>query len=252
MASAPFSPLAENAGLSFTGETPWIPAVITSMQVKALAQDHNPTGRPNSDVLRGYTGLTHGRMHQHWQVDFSPYSTEQEAALYHEPYRLLRSRQNEPRGQWWLNPQAQPALRTGLARLERFLVTPVGREVPEWSWVDSTVLPDDTLLAVARDDDLTFGLLSSRVFQSWWTRHATRLSPAEIVGTFPFPWPPATLLSALTREQEEHRMAISRAARGTDREMIDSAVMSAYGWTGDQTDDEILTKLEALHRRRAA
>ena len=243
--------MAENAGISFTGETPWTPAVVTSLQAQALEQARNPTGRPNSDVLRRFTGFTHGRPHAHWQVDFSPYSTEQEAALYHEPFRLLRARLNEPRGHWWLNPQARPELRTALARLERYLVTPLALKMPVWHWTDSMVLPDDTLLAVVRDDDLTHGLLSSRIFQSWWSRYAPRLSPAEIVGAFPFPWPPATLLSALTREQEEYRMAITRAARSTDQTMIDSAVVAAYGWPLGLADDESQAKLMELHRQRA-
>ena len=243
--------MAENAGLTFTGEAPWIPAVVTSLQARALEQARNPTGRPNSDVLRCYTGFAHGRTHEHWQVDFSPYSTEQEAALYIEPHHMLHARLKEPHRSWWHNPQAQAGLRTALARLERYLVAPLAGKIPDWHWVDSTVLPDDTLLVVARDDDLTQGLLSSQTFKSWWRRLAAQLSPAQIIGAFPFPWPPATLLSALTREQEEHRMAITRAARGSAQESIDSAVLAAYGWKGNLTDDEILAKLEALRQQRA-
>ncbi len=211
----------------------------------------NPTGRPNRDVLRRYTGFAAGRTREHWQVDFSPYSTEQEAALYVEPCRHLRAKLPEPSAHWWLNPGARPGLRTGLARLERYLATPLALKTPAWSWIDSDVLPDDTLLAVARDDDLAHGLLGSQAFQSWWTRYAPHLSPEEIVETFPFPWPPATLFSALTREQEEHRMAITRAARGTDQERIDSAVAAAYGWTGGLTANETLAQLGELNRRRA-
>ena len=71
-----------------------------------------------------------------------------------------------------------------------------------------------------------------------------------IVAAFPFPWPPATLLSSLTRTQEEQRLALARAARGADHEQLNSAAAAAYGWPADLPDHELLALLSALNRSR--
>jgi hypothetical protein len=249
----PASPraLAANAGLAFVGETPWSPAVVTPTQVRALEAARNPSGRPNSDVLRQYVGCESGRQRGHRQIDFPPHFTPQEAALYLKPWQQLRQRLNAMPGTWWHNPHAQAGLRTALSRLERYLATPRCAPVPAWEWIDSNLLPADSLLVVARDDDFTQGLLRSRLFLLWWRRHAAIISPESIVASFPFPWPPATLLSALTRTQEEQRLTLARAARGDDREQLNVTAAVAYGWPADLPDDELLTQLAALNRQRA-
>lgn len=250
MIPAAIRPLPENAGLAFVGEPSWLPAVVTAAQAHAIEAARNPTGRPNNDVLRRFIGFKSGRTHEHRQIDFPAHFTAQEAALYLEPSRQLRARLRNPVGPWWLNPHAQPELRTSLARLERYLATPLAAKEPTWDWIDSNLLPDDSLLVVARDDDFTHGLLSSRPFQLWWRQHSSNFSPTMIVAAFPFPWPPATLLSSLTRTQEEQRLALARAARGADLEQLNSAAAAAYDWPADLPDDELLARLSALNRSR--
>ena len=245
-------PLVENSGLSFSGEPPWPPAGLTAPQRRSLQAARNPTGRPNSDVLRGFISVHSGRPREHWAVDFPLHITEQEAALYLEPFRHLRTRLPDAHGSWWLNPYAQRELRTALARLERYLATPLDAPEPAWDWIESTLLPDVSLLVVARDDDFMHGLLRSRLFQLWWRAHSPRLLPPMLVASFPFPWPPATLLSALTRAQEEQRLALARAARSSAGEPLESAAAAAYGWSADLTDGELLAQLTALNRQRAA
>jgi len=251
MTPAAPQPLAENAALAFVGETPWPPAVVTAAQSRAIESARNPTGRPNSDVLRHFIGAQSGRQHGHRQIDFPFHFTEQEAALYLKPCQQLRSRQQASSGAWWLNPHANRELRTSLARLERYLAMPLAASDPAWDWVDSMLLPDDSLVVVARDDDFTHGLLSSQLFQLWWHQHAARVSPTVIVTSFPFPWPPATLLSSLTRVQEEQRLDLARAARSADLDRLNSAATAAYGWPGDLADDELLAKLTELNRQRS-
>lgn len=250
MTPASPSPLSENADLAFRGETPWAPAAITASQAHTLEAARNPTGRPNGDVLRRMIGYQDERIQEHWQVDFPPHFTAQEAALYLEPSRLLRSRLTAAAGPWWQNPQTQPALRTALARLERFLVSPRSKRAPNWAWQTSDLLPDESLLVVARDDDFTHGLLQSHIFQLWWAEYSPRLSPPAILAAFPFPWPPATWLSSLSREQEELRLALARAARSTDQEQVNSAATAAYGWPADLPADELLAHLTVLNRQR--
>ena len=243
--------LLENAGLAFLGEQSWTPAVVTAAEARALATARNPTGRPNHDVLRRLTGVKSGRPHEPWQIDFPPHYTEQEAALYLEPCRQLRSQRQDSTVRWWLNPSAQPELRTALARLERFLATPLAAAVPTWDWIDSNLLPDDSLLVAARDDDFVHGLLGSRLFQVWWREHRLHVSPPTVVASFPFPWSPGTLLSSLSRLQEEQRLALARAARGADPEQIHRAAAAAYGWPLDLPDEELLAHLTDLNHSRS-
>jgi len=251
--------LAENIGLAFIGEKPWPPAQLTARQAKSFEAARNPSGRPNSDVIRHLVGFDSGHLQETIQVDFPPHFTEQEAALYLKPFSLLRAEPSTvganllatPQITGWLNPHAQPDLRTALARLDRYLATPLAAENPSWDWIDSQRPPDATLLVIARDDDFTHGLLQSRVFAAWWHAWARQLSPTEIVEAFPFPWPPVTLLSALTRTQEEHRLAVARSARTGEQDSLDGAVASAYGWPGDLADEELVANLTTLNRQRS-
>ncbi|MEI6107740.1 MAG: hypothetical protein WCR49_12085 [Opitutae bacterium] len=245
-------PLPENAGLAFVGETLWPPAAVTTAQVRAIETARNPTGRPNSDVLRHIIGYKLGHAQEHRSIDFPDQSTAQEAALYQMPWQLLRTQLQDPAGRWWLNPFAQRELRTTLARLERYLATPLAAPDPAWDWIDSNRLPDDSLLVVARDDDFAQGLLSSRLFLLWWRQCSAKVSPPSRVASFPFPWPPATRLSSLSRTQEEQRLTLARAARGADLEQLNAAATAAYGWPAQLTGDEALDRLKALHQHRSA
>jgi len=244
------SPLPENAGLAFLGEIPWAPAQLTGRQAKVFQAAPNPTGRPNSDVIRRYVGVRDGLIEEHSQIDFPAHLYSQEAGLYLRPAKYLRSK--NPKVSWWLNPHANSALRTAIARLDRYLATPVDGDSPAWDWIESERLPAASLLVVTRDDDFAHGILQSRFFGHWWKTWRRKLAPQDIVNSFPFPWPPATLLSALTRTQEEHRLAVARAARSGARDQLEGAVAGAYGGSGEMSDQMVMLSLATLHRERAA
>jgi hypothetical protein len=240
------SSLPENHDLAFVGETPWPPAQITPAQTRAILTARNPTGRPNADVVRHLVGCQNARRNEYAQVDFPHYFSAQEAALYLKPSAMLTQKGIST----WQNPNAKTGVRTALAKLERYLATPLDSDIPTWDWIESHLLPDDTLLTVARDDDFTHGVLQSRVFLAWWRRWLPIISPAAIVMAFPFPWPPATTLGALTRVQEEHRFDIAHAVRSGAQSLLNAAVASAYGWPNDLSGNATITELIALHRHR--
>ena len=240
--------LAENVGLAFLGEAAWAPAILTERQAEKYVTAPNACGRPNSDVLRRRLAVINGAPAESWQIDFPDHFTAQEAALYEQPYALLQKRSRNA----WLNPYMQPALRRVLARVSRFLALPTDASGPDWRWIEEDLLPDATLLIVARDDDFTHGVLQSALFAMWWDTQRTRLDPVQRVESFPFPWPPATALSALTAAQEEHRHAIARATRSGDLEQLNPAVLAAYGWAGDLAEHEMFEKLMALNRQRGS
>lgn len=237
------SPLPENAGLAFLGEVTWPPAQLTDREAKKLLAAANACGRPNIDVLRGHLAVVDGEPVESCQVDFPAYFTAQEAALYEQPFALLQKRAGT-----WVNPHTNPALRRALARVSRWLALPADATAPDWRWIEEELLPDASLLVVARDDDFTHGVLSSRPFALWWTQHGGQ--PVFAVESFPFPWPPATPLGALSKTQEEHRHSIVRATRAGNTDALNAAVLTAYGWAADLDDAELLEKLAALNRAR--
>lgn len=237
--------LPENANLAFLGETAWPPAQLTDRDARKLLEAENACGRPNIDVLRGRLAVRDGEPVESCQLDFPGHFTAQEAALYEQPFALLHKRANT-----WLNPHANPALRRALARVSRWLALPVAAAAPDWRWIEEELLPDASLLVVARDDDFTHGVLSSQTFSLWWRQF--RSQPVLAVESFPFPWPPATPLSGLSKTQEEQRHAIVRTIRAGDADALNTAVLTAYGWPADLDDAPLLEKLVALNRDRGA
>ncbi len=242
-------PLPENAGFAFLGEPAWAPALLSGVQAEQLMAATNRCGRPNSDVLRRRLAVSDGEAVESWQIDFPDHFTAQEAALYEKPFAWLIERSP---GADWTSPHARPALRRALARVSRFLAIPADATVPEWRWIADDLLPDASLVVVARDEDFIHGVLQSEVFARWWDHGRTRIGPVQRLESFPFPWPPATALSALTTSQEEQRHAIARSARSENTEQLNRAVLSAYGWPEDVANKKLLEKLTALNRQRSS
>lgn len=245
MAKISATALPENADLAFPGEPAWAPARLTEAQAQRLLETANPNGRPNADVLRRRLTVSDGEPQEYWQIDFPAHISAQEAALYEAPFARLKRF-----APTWQNPFAQATLRRTLGRLSRFLAMPAKADAPDWRWIEDDVLPDENLVVVARDDDFTQGILHSLPFRLWQEQLAREFSPDRIVTSFPFPWAPATPLSALTATQEENRFAIARAARSGSLDTLDAAVLGAYGWTSDLSDQAILDALAALQAQR--
>jgi hypothetical protein len=234
--------LPENAGIAYHGEAAWPSAQLTAREAKQLAAATNACGRPNSDVLRQRLAVAQGDPVRGWQIDFPEHFTDQETALYERPFAHL--------GGAWRNPHANPELRRAIARISRYLAMPADADPPDWMWVEEDLLPDASLVVVARDDDFAHGLLSSRAFVGWYGAHRATTPADRIVASFPFPWPPGTTLNALTAAQEDSRHAIARAIRADNHESLNEAVARAYGWPVDLGDDELLTSVKALHTAR--
>lgn len=244
-------PLPENVGLACVGERVALTASIPPKMAERMLGTRNPHGKSNADVLRQLaTAAGPRRPMTHWLVDFPAHLDEREASLYEHPFHHLFRTMRPTRDRWWVNPHADERLRALLARRERYLATPVGAEPPAWTWFDSAIIPDDTLLAVARDDDFAHGILAARPFAVWWRKFHTRRTPTLAVNAYPFPWPPGSGLSALSAGQEEHRHAVAKAARGGDAESLNAAVAAAYGWPADLDDAPLLTRLGDLNRAR--
>ncbi len=228
--------LAENAGVSFMGDTKGGAFDITGdVAREMLRQPTNVNGRPNADVVVPWVNgldLTR-RPRGMFIIDFGADAAEAAAAAYEAPFeyalqhvRPVRAtnRRRAYRERWWLHVEPRPAMRVALAPLRRFIATPRVAKHRLFVWLQGPTLPDSQVIVIARDDDYTCGVLHSRAHELWSLRMGTwlgvgndpRYTPTTTFETFPFPWPLNTPDEALTAEQRRHRDAIDAAARALD------------------------------------
>jgi type II restriction/modification system DNA methylase subunit YeeA len=198
-------PLKENLNVAWQGIVPRGPFQISGARARELIRlPANPNGERNVQVLRPYLNaadLTR-RPSDTWLVDFDDL-TEHEAALFERPFAEVEKRvrearkkaeQADAREQWWKLWRPRNRLRRKLAEINRYLAVPrVGKYQP-FSWKDPHILPDNAIVAVAREDDFCFGVLNSRYHQIWCDavdksslEDRPRYTVSVKFDTFPFP-----------------------------------------------------------------
>jgi hypothetical protein len=284
--------LRANAGVAFMGGIKVGPFDIDTSTAAILLAHPNPDGRSNADVVRPWVnGLDITRRPRGmYIIDFGLDMTQEEAALYEAPFEYvvrhvrpmrLKTAAACCRQRWWIHHNPRPEMRRALHGLQRFIATPLTTKHRLFSWITADVVLDHAAVAIARDDDYTFGVLQSRIHELWARGTGTQLREVEsgfryttttCFETFPFPHP--------TPEQRER---VGEAARrlvdlrdgwlnppGLDpadlakrtltnlynqrptwlanaHADLDAAVLDAYGWPTDVTDGGILVQLLELN-----
>lgn len=197
--------LRKNANIAFQGPVKVGPFDVPRSVAAAMLAAQNPDGRSNSGVVRPWVnGLDITRRPRNmWIIDFADMS-ESEAALYEEPFEFVKQhvrpvREQNRRGRrrrfWWLHGETVPGLRTAIAGLRRFIVTPRISKHRLFMWVPAETLPDTAVVAIGREDDYTFGVLHSNAHELWARALGTQLearpryTPTTTFETFPFPYP---------------------------------------------------------------
>jgi type II restriction/modification system DNA methylase subunit YeeA len=281
--------LAENRDTAFMGDTKGGAFDITRKTAEAFLASPNPDGRPNSDVVRPWVNASDigGRPRDMWIIDFPPGTTERAAALYEAPFEYVKKEVYPVRSKnkreayarnWWMHVEPRPGMRSALSKLSRFIVTPTVSKHRLFLWMTGDTLADHQLIVVARDDAFTFGVLHSRVHESWARRQGTQLreresgfryTPTTTFETFPFPGPTAEQRKAI-EDAAEHltefrdgwiRARPDRTWTGLYNERptwlldahddLDCAVLDAYGWPRDVAEEELLRLLLSLNEERA-
>ncbi len=106
-----------------------------------------------------------------------------------------------------------------LRSLRRFIVTPTVAKHRLFAWMAHPTLPDHQLIAIARDDDTTFGILHSRFHEVWALRLGTsledrpRYTPSTTFETFPFPAGLEPSVPATDYAADPHARRIAEVAR---------------------------------------
>lgn len=197
-----------------------------------LVLPSNPNGRPNSDVLRPWANgkdIT-GRGSDTWIIDFGVDTPEKAAALYEKPFEYVlthiknvrdKNKDEWRREHWWLHGRSGEDLRAGIAPLQRYICTPRVAKHHFFTWLHRSVLPDSRLNAIARDDDVTFGILHSRFHIAWAlkmsSRHGVGNDPTynarSVFATFPFPEGLSPNILASSYASDSRAIAIAEAAR---------------------------------------
>ena len=200
--------LKENAGISFQGSQKIGAFDIDGDLAREWLKLPNPHGKPNCDVLKpSWNGIdVTRRKREGWIIDFGTTMSEADAALYEAPFRFVvehvkpgREQNNREayRKNWWRHGEPRIAMRAAIAPLKRFIATPEVAKHRPFVWLDHSTLPDKMLIVIARDDDDTFGIVSSRIHIVWALALGGRMgmgndpryNPTQCFQTFPFPKP---------------------------------------------------------------
>ena len=224
-------PLRENAEVAFMGDTKGGPFDVPGdLAGEWLRLPANPNGRPNADVLKPWANgmdITR-RSAGKWIVDFG-WEAREEPALYEAPYQHVRehvypkrqrNRRESYRTYWWRHAEPRQGMWRALGGLSRYIATPVNAKHRLFVWLDTGVCPDHQLIVIARDDDTTFGILHSRLHESWSLRMGTwlgkgndpRYTPTTTFETFPFPEGLSPDVPASDYSNDPRAVAVASAA----------------------------------------
>ena len=286
--------LPENGGRSFIGDMKKgkfeIDAETAAEMLNAAG---NPNGRPNSDVVRSWVNALDitRRPRNMWIVDFDMDTSEYEAAQYEMPFEYVKQhvkpfrdsvRNPLERRRWWVHGRTAPDFRKAVSQLEKYIATPRVAKHRIFVFLESSIIPDGAIVAIASASDYDLGVLHSRFHEVWALNLGTQLesrprySHTATFETFPFPHPTEAQREAIAaaaaelnrlREGWLHPEGISAAElrrrtltnlynqRPTwldnEHRVLDAAVADAYGWPADLAEGEILERLLALNLERA-
>jgi type II restriction/modification system DNA methylase subunit YeeA len=169
--------LKSNAGSCFMGVTKVGNFDVSFERATSWLPISNPNSRPNSDVLRPFRNGSDlvRTSSDRWIVDFGVTALDT-AARYEAPFEFLSQnvkafRANNGREayreRWWIHGESRPGFRAAVGLMRRFIATARVAKHRLFVWLDSVVLPDSKVIAIARDDDRHFGVLQSRTHEVW-------------------------------------------------------------------------------------
>ena len=290
--------LSENVRIAFQGVIPVGPFDLTEQEANATLSTSNPDGARNVDVIKPLITAKDvtDRPSNRWIIDFGISATQDEAARYVRPFEIIQERVIPHRSKTpstdsvpsWLFASPRPELRAAIDPLTRYITTPRHSKHRLFVWTEPDVLPNESVVIFARDDDYFIGVLQSRVHEVWSRALGTQVRDREsgfrythttCFETFPLPqpttdqrdaiadvaktmmWHRKNMLTPLenTPEHMIREMTLTNIYNRNDRwlqrdhEKLNQAVFNAYNWTEnpeDLNDDTILERLLELNLSR--
>ena len=235
--------LKNNEGVSFIGTQKSGSFDIDGELARKWLTMPNPNGKPNSDVVKIWTNgrAITGRDPDKWIIYFNPSLSEDDASLYEEPYLhiekyvknelLEKKKENESKNKstkdidaqlakWWVHWRPRPEMQEAISTMSRCIVVPRVSKHLLFVWRPSATIVDSAAVAIAKDDDVTFGILHSKYHKLWSLRMCSwlgvgndpRYTPTTTFETFPFPTGLTPNLSVL-EYSNNHKDDIAIAAK---------------------------------------
>ena len=197
-------PLKENAMSAFQGTKKYGKFDVCGELARQWLTVPNPHGRSNSEVVKPWKNgqdLTK-RASDTWIIDFGESMSKADAELFEAPFEYVfenvfperqKARVQKTKTNWWIHERPRPKLCQAIAKLKRYIATPMVAKYRLFVWLDKRIFPDQQLIVIVRADDTTFGILHSRFHELWALRMGTslgatpRYTPTTTFETFPFP-----------------------------------------------------------------
>ena len=214
--------LEENAGLSFIGVQKSGPFDLPYTEAAEFLAEPSFMGRVNADVLRIYwTAEDVVRRDQNTWIIYFPTGDRSEAEMYATPFAYLekhvppeRAAKHFANYPFWITWRPRSEMYAAIGDRSRYIVTPHVSKHRVFAWAERCCCPSNLLIAIALDDDFSFGVLHSRVHEVWTRALGTQLreresgfryTPTTCFETFPFPEP-----------TDAQREAVAAAAKKLD------------------------------------
>ena len=212
-------PLSENGAAAFQGPTKGGAFDVPGVVARKWLVEPGVNAR-NANVVRPWANgqAVVGRWPDMWIIDFGSMS-EGDAARHEGPFGWIeqhvlpeRRASKEPgmRSRYWQFKRSGADVKDALRNLRRFIATPEVSKHRVFVFLPESIAPDKNLIAIAREDDATLGLLQSRVHQVWALQQGTsledrpRYTSSTTFRSFPFP---AGLTPADTAHQRTEALA---------------------------------------------
>jgi type II restriction/modification system DNA methylase subunit YeeA len=223
-------PLIQNFNTSFRGTQKGGPFDLSADDARRfLLIPTNVNGLKNKAVLhRRITGADLSRRPEdRWIIDFGHDVSEEDASYFEAPFTYVvehvkpardRNRREWRRLHYWLHSETSPGMREAIEPLSRYIGTPRVSKYRLFSWLSVTDSLDDGAIAIARDDDTSFGILHSSFHELWSLRMGTsledrpRYTPSTTFETFPFPEGLTPNIPAADYATDPRAIAIAAAA----------------------------------------
>lgn len=202
-------PLAENFDVAFKGAEKSGAFDIPGELARTWLSLPNPHGKPNACVVKPWVNGNDiaKRSSDTWIVDFGVDLSLDDAALFEKPFEQVvmhvkpEREKNNDRGRrenWWRFGRNGADMRAACAGLDRVIATVRVAKHRYFIWLNGQASPDSRLYVIAREDDMTFGILSSRIHEVWALSNASMHGDGNDGGrptynakscfeTFPFP-----------------------------------------------------------------
>ena len=300
VASAHVLPI--NRGFCYTGQYPrhegfW----LNDEEVAIMIAKSNSNKKILHPFMIGSDILTVGKP-KRWVIDFQQMSI-MEAQSFAEPFdhvkeRILpyitekaeneRIKSNKETGQdqnwlqtWWQHFRPRAELIGKISRISRYIACARVTKRPVFSFLSSSIRPDNALSCFVFEDNYSFGVLQSNSHWQWFITKCSKLksdfryTPESVFDTFPWPQSPtpaqvdavAEAGREVRRVRDEALKSIKGGLRAVYRTLelpgknplkdaharLDRAVLDAYGFDpkGDRLAQLLALNLEVAAREEA-